>query len=343
MNAYLANSRLLFPVSRRKLSMLLCLLFLACNASANLNFDENIRLYTSDQVGFRIDEAEKALHKVFSESKPVVLFIHGRGDEPKKSLDKTGFIVSSFGVEGQAVKKLESQYGVKVLMFSWDSKRGGFGPIGLKDRKRPLSKMAESAKALNLVLEKVKVYRGGVSPFPFMLHAHSMGTIVLETLVEAKSAWVSERPVFSSVLLTSADADNLGHATWISKIASVERVWVTINKDDNVLEDSKKSRKDPKAVALGLNTGPDLAGNAIYVDITGLSSKQNEPLKVHECFNTWGMHEQVNVRNFFDSIFAGRRPEFTPENSTEIIPGRRFALKFHRDPNDPRFFKPDGK
>ena len=75
-------------------------------------FDSNYPLYVRDGSKFGFDDVDKALDRVYSTGKPVVMFIHGRGNEPNKSLDKATF------VEGGAVRKIEDLYYASFLMFN---------------------------------------------------------------------------------------------------------------------------------------------------------------------------------------------------------------------------------
>ena len=109
-------------------------------------FDSNYPLYVRDGSKFGFDDVDKALDRVYSTGKPVVMFIHGRGNEPNKSLDKATF------VEGGAVRKIEDHYNATVLMFNWDSQ------AFLYDRSKPLSKMKQSADSLAIVLAKMWTY-----------------------------------------------------------------------------------------------------------------------------------------------------------------------------------------
>ena len=95
-----------------------------------------------------MSQVDLVLDKILPKSGPTILFVHGRGNEPKKSL-KGGLFV-----QGLAVHKLETDYGANVIMFNWDSKRGN----GLKDRSRPLSKMEDAANSFSVVLQGIRSY-----------------------------------------------------------------------------------------------------------------------------------------------------------------------------------------
>ena len=98
-----------------KFAIIISSFLLATSALAKLNFSRDYPLYLSDQSRYTHAQVETALDRAFSYQKPVVLFVHGRGNEPEKSLNGGTY------VEGNAVHKIEQQYDVKVVMFNWDS------------------------------------------------------------------------------------------------------------------------------------------------------------------------------------------------------------------------------
>lgn len=307
--------------------------------SNELSFDPEKRLYTTDNVGHSINRLPELLDKVLNESKSVILFVHGRGDEPEKSMIGTGMIVSNF-VEGKAFRKLEEGYSANVLMFNWDSKRKGKGPIGLKDRSRPLSNMPIAARELASVLRGIKqYYEDKPNAKRMVLIAHSMGTIVVENIVKNQGGWVSNRPLFSNILLSSSDADDLNHKEWVEKISAIEKVYITVNVDDGTLIESTDERPEG-AIALGLEPGAKLADKAIYVDITGLGKEKegkDKKTEAHELFHKKSMHKQIHVCNFYHQVLTGQSVILNDENSTEIIPRQRYKLTFARNGQDDCF------
>lgn len=292
----------------------------------SLRYSANTPLYTSDAKAHRIAELPDLLDQLFASGKPVIVFVHGRGDEPQKSLKGGKY------VEGKAVHKLEKQYDARVLMFNWDSK------ATLWDRTKPLSHMKEAANNLKSVLDWIKEYRAHkYQDRPLVLLAHSMGAIVVQTVV-SEYGWPASNPrMFSNVVLTGADADNKGHEKWLGKISAVENVYVSVNYDDNILKKSDDDR--PKGVLpLGRNPGPTLAKQTFYVDITDLSDRHGKKTDRHEVFNKRGMHAQVHVCRLFDTMLKGHEPVFSNANVVKVaVPKQRYALKFERNENDPCF------
>lgn len=263
-------------------------------------FNSNYPLYVRDGSKFGYEEVDKALDRVYSTGKPVVMFIHGRGNEPNKSLDKATF------VEGGAVRKIEEQYNATVLMFNWDSQ------AFLYDRSKPLSKMKQSADSLSIVLSKMWNY---FEAHPKLkrpsLIAHSMGSIVVETYVK-KFGWLAnaDKALFSRIFFTSPDADNLNHWVWLTEIGRNEKVYLSVNKSDDILEKSNDER-DNGAKPLGLKPILPYAENITYLDITSVGGG------MHESYNKSNMKSQAFFCQIFDRIIKGTDPRLSAKNTTK--------------------------
>lgn len=272
------------------------------DSKKKLSYSAAHPLYLSDQSRYEYSQVNQALDKAFSYKKPVLFFIHGRGNEPNKSLNGGTF------VEGNAVHKLEEQYGVKVVMFNWESE------AFLKDRTKPLSHMAEAAASLQKVLISIESYLKANPNKKISLLAQSMGSIVVQTNIE-KYGWSFKKKIFSNVILTSPDANNVNHHKWLDKISNVEKVYVSINKDDDILEQSTDER--PKGVsALGLNPVKPYAAAATYLDLTKMGSKAGQATGVHEVFNKPNMKGQRNVCEIFQALLSSDVPNLSKSVTT---------------------------
>jgi len=106
-----------------------------------LKFNSQTPLYTSDASPWRLDQLSDVLDQLSARSKPIVIFVHGRGKEPNKSLKGASFI------KGLAVPKIEVGYDVSVLLFSWDS---AFPGVAFLDRSRALARRCRHAGASDL-------------------------------------------------------------------------------------------------------------------------------------------------------------------------------------------------
>src|ERR1051326_1842550 len=283
-----------------------------------IKYYERFLVYTSDTRGFEATGLKPLFDRLLRGDRPIILFVHGRGKEPAKSLAGAGFFAGLGGVEGKAVAKLEA-YGATVVMFSWDSQRSGFLFFGLTDRERALGNTSEGASRFGRVLGVfdqaiAEARQAGITPPSVTLLAHSMGTIVLQRFVEINNGWrpSASGALFTNVILSSADADNLGHAAWVEKIAAVERVFITVNRNDDTLVRSHEGRQ-PTAVALGLDPGELLSEAATYALIS---------INAHEIFTKRTDHQEIST--FFAAAFEGRE---IPLGDPLPAPGRRFRLR----------------
>ena len=144
-----------------------------------IKYDERFLVYTSDTRGFEATGLKPLFDRLLRSDRPIILFVHGRGKEPAKSLAGAGFFAGLGGVEGKAVAKLEA-YGATVVMFSWDSQRSGFLFFGLTDRERALGNTSEGASRFGRVLGVfdqaiAEARQAGITPPSVTLLAHSMG------------------------------------------------------------------------------------------------------------------------------------------------------------------------
>ena len=113
--------------------------------------------------------------------------MHGRGDEPAKSLRGGRF------TKGLAVHKIELGYEASVLMFNWDS---AFQNPFVFDRTRPLKHVAAAGKSLAALMVALRAWRKAHPDHPApVLLVHSMGSIVLQHAVEA-GGWLSGEAIF---------------------------------------------------------------------------------------------------------------------------------------------------
>jgi esterase/lipase superfamily enzyme len=305
-----------------KIIVILSSLFFATTALAKLKFSSDYPLYLSDESRYGYTQVEAALDRAFSYKKPVVLFVHGRGNEPEKSLNGGTF------VEGNAVHKLEQQYGVKVVMFNWESS------AFLYDRDKPLKRTPAAAASFKKILAKVSSYMRANRDKKITLLAHSMGSIVLQKYIQTYG-WEYGSSIFSSVVFTSPDADNKNHNVWLDKVAKVEKVYVTINKDDDILEKSTDAR-DKGVFALGLVPVKPLSAKATYLDLSKMGTSIGSETGQHEVFNKEGLKDQKNVCDVLDALITSASPSVATATVATSIAGY-LNFKYKRDQNAPCF------
>lgn len=268
---------------------------------SKLKFNAATPLYTSDAKAWRIDQLSEVLSVLQASGKPVVFFVHGRGKEPNKSLSGATF------TEGLAVHKIERGYDVRVLMLNWDS---AFRGLNWYDREVPLSHTEAGGLMLGQTLAALQKFEtanpGSTRP---ALLIHSMGSIVVQRAIEG-GYWPAVSGLFSAVLFSEPDADDVGHASWLDSLAQRERTFVTQNRDDHVLHRSTDARP-VGAQALGLGTSQPLASHAIYVDLSSMGpiGKKDDD---HEVFGKGAMNGQLYVCQFFMQVLTGQTVVLDP-------------------------------
>lgn len=295
-----------------------------------LKFNPDTPLYASDERAWALSDTAAALDATYARGKPVVIFVHGRGKEPEKSLRGGRF------VKGLAVHKIERGYDVSVLMFNWDSAFPGFlvydRTAALKGAQNALPAFATFLEHLGAYLSK---HPGYAKP---ALLVHSMGSIVLQHTLEA-SKWQAGR-LFAYAVLSEPDADDIDHANWLTALGNLETTFITMNRDDRVLQRSTDDRP-PGARALGLDTDQPLAVNVKYIDLTNmgpLGAKDDD----HEVFGKGAMNGQIYACQFFTQAIRGEPVELdTATNVESVSRGVVYKLKSRTDPGAACLVPPD--
>ncbi|MEI7869531.1 MAG: alpha/beta hydrolase [Candidatus Methylumidiphilus sp.] len=269
---------------KKVLGICICLSMFWLSACSTSSFDPAKRLVIAPAERIPISSIDQVLGGLFEHKKPFVLYVHGRGDEPKKT------------EQGKILEKLEQQYGVKVLMFNWDSK----AKFVLS---RPVAHADEAAPYLSDVVAKIINYRKlhqEARSIPISLLVHSMGNIVLQQAID-KDLKLSESdgPLFMNILMTGSDADAEGHNLWVEKLSAKGEIMITINKQDGTLSWSKH---DSGKTPLGINPKEPLAKNAHYLNVTGLVGK------THRLFQKGRQHGQISICLILTSMLRSETP-----------------------------------
>ncbi|OWQ45756.1 hypothetical protein CDL60_17995 [Roseateles noduli] len=275
---------------------------------SKLKFNAETPLYTSDGKAWHMQDFPVVMAHLVSLNRPIVVFVHGRGKEPGKSLFGATF------TQGLAVHKIERGYDVSVLMFNWDSAFNGFNFL---DREVPLSHTPAGGESLGRLLHQLKQFqvdKPGVRK-PSLL-VHSMGSIVVQCAVQ-NGQWPDSENLFSTVLFSQPDADDKGHSAWLDELAKREKTYLTLNADDHVLRRSTDARPDGTH-ALGLGTQEPLAPHAKYVDISLMGSigKKDED---HEVFGKGAMNGQIHLCRFFTEVLLGETVVLDPTINVESV------------------------
>lgn len=271
--------------------------------SACSSFDRTKRLVIAPAETKPISSIDSVLQDLYAERKPLLIYIHGRGNEPKKSR-KEGILES-----------LEKEYDVKVLMFNWDSKAFLLS--------RPVEKAHEGAPYFTEVVKKIIEFRENneeAKTIPISLLVHSMGNIVLRKAIETDLTLVDpDGELFTNILMTGSDEDAEDHNKWLEKLKAKGIIMVTINKNDFTL---KHSGHDDGKSPLGINLAEPIASNAYYLDMTGLVGN------VHRIFQKGGQHSNDAICRLITSMVRSESPNINSNliaetNGKILIPSKK--------------------
>jgi hypothetical protein len=239
---------------------------------------------------YHSNQVREAVAKAMATKNPIVLFIHGRGDEPKKSMKGNSPLTLSywFDSRGEAVRKLEGAYGVTVMLFSWDSRRStGTLNVNFVGRCRPLAKAMDGAERLRIVIDELMRIPPSERP-KIVLLAHSMGTWVVKNYVEERHEGFPPG-LFTNVILSSADVDNVRHDKWVAPLTETAKVYITTNSTDPTLAWAESSCRMWGVKPMGVDTRLVQVPGVRYVDFSGT--------KAHEIFDP---HHK-----FYDAVLKG--------------------------------------
>jgi len=304
--------------------VIIAVILLTATVGVCQSYDSTKLVYSSDRTGYDEHSLSTAFGSALDKSKPVVLFVHGRGNEPSKSLTGTGFILRLVNITGSAVQKLETTYGVTVILFSWDSDRERTWRFwDFSDRRRPLANSIGAGEhRVEKVIRALLSAKNKVSKQQrVILLTHSMGSIVVKNYVQKHGF---PKGIFDNVILSSADVDNLDHKQWVDKIGAQTKLFITVNPHDWVLNESTDARPEG-ALPLGLYPGNDLSLKASYVELN-VSSEDKKPLEAHEVFYREKWKGFEHVQQFFQRVFSGGQPSFEYGKDVETNWSNRYRL-----------------
>ncbi|MFG6468487.1 alpha/beta hydrolase [Roseateles sp. BYS87W] len=191
---------------------------------------------------------------------PAVLFVHGRGKEPTKSVyGQTGI------ASGRALQHLTDR-GLRPWMFNWDSAADGL------DRSCPLAKTDDAVDPFWQLLQFHAALRAQQPALPRpVLLVHSMGAIVLQKVIQ-QHGWPATAPgdrLFERIVFSEPDADERDHVRWLTRLAQREEVWVTWNRGDVTLNFATDAREAGEgALGLGVPYNRPLAPGVRYLDLS---------------------------------------------------------------------------
>lgn len=232
----------------------------------------------------------EALAKECSKKKKnCVFYIHGYNKPFAETLDQ-GWLI-------------QERYGVEVVVFSWPSNTGGLPPVEYRAARRIAQ---ASFGALDSLLEKFGRYlTEWMKPLDekdllkcqvtINLMTHSLGAYLFENYVLSQ-AYQAETRLFTNVVLSEPDVNNIDHTKWVDKIVTGQRVFSTINENDKILSWSE-TVNPPR---LGKTLANLVSTKAQYFDFTLGKNVGNK----HQL---WGEVKNTTVKAFFDAVLNGRR------------------------------------
>lgn len=247
-------------------------------------------------------------------SKPFVFFISGRGQHPSKEL------------EHKLLPKIEQQYGVTAVMFTWPS---WCGP-----RCFPQQKALESSNALLDILQIVEsLKQEDKVDRPYALLTHSMGAFVLQGLTNLS---INELPgdLFDNIIVSAAAVQNKDHKNWINKINFGLQIYITANQNDKSLRclESDIGGFGPSVIFCRKFKLPERLGrwgvtNASNDNTSTKAIYLGYPEGLGKTHRYYINQEKKapKVFNFYSQVFQGKSVQLG--DYEEVIPTRVYKLK----------------
>lgn len=264
-------------VLRRAASVLcvICIAFSWSTAGARekLTYDAMrplLSLHTSSRSHTEI-EIDEVLRELFTSdtgnvAKPLVVYVHGRGHEPKKSFED-----SILGSSNRIIEKIE-QSGVLVIGVNWNSKPNPFAPIC----SRPFDRAISAGPLLNRVVVSLAAHRDAHPDLwrgrKVVLLVHSMGGFVLRSAMEQHGGDEAMTQLFDIRVISQSDVPLDNHAQWMPSQPAYT-TYVLSNPGDSTLARStrcdKKGRPEtgPRLGTLSLSESSVLAPGVTYIQL----------------------------------------------------------------------------
>lgn len=266
-------------------------------------------LYTLPAKQFSVDQTEQALtplieaiHDTATPADNLIVYIHGRGRHPEKSLKRI-------------IPRLEREYKAKVLMFNWPShapKRWSY----------PKAKAIAAAQEFNTLLQTIAKMRqqGQFDGIKTTLFAHSMGNYIVKSAVENYP--IPKQQLFDVIVLNAADVSSFGHASWVVKMKFAKRVYITFNLKDRMLALSSIRNLAPRLGQTVYSIQGEvlpLAPKAIYIDTSETHVNHSYFLRYKK--------RNVYVSQFYEDALNGRDARMRlRKNAHTIVAGRIYTL-----------------
>ncbi len=249
-------------------------------ASSCSSYDARYKLVLAPDTKMALDaDTVDAVLEQISETsdRPIVLFVHGRGNEPEKSIARN------------ALAAIEARHDVRVIMFNWDS---------FCLTCRPVAHAADAAPDLAYLLGAIAESRrdGNAGSNKLILLTHSMGSIVLQHAVADSRFDQLPDDMFDAIVLASSDSDADGHAGWLERLSRLApATYVTVNPRDWILGLSGRDKRLGNRVPNGERAGPPVR----YI------VAESEDLTLHRLFNNGNLAGCGNLSRIVDAAIRG--------------------------------------
>lgn len=276
-------------------------------AKENLKFDATRPLLTRHSTLRKHAESElnAVLEDLFAEdagvtAKPLVVYVHGRGHEPKKSFDD-----SILGTKNRVIEKIE-QRGVLVLGVGWDSAPSLVHP----SCSRPIDRASAAGPLFARTVHALVAHRAGHEELwrnrKVILLVHSMGGFVLRDAMERPGVPADIAALFDTRIISESDVPAADHLKWIPSSAS-GHTYVVTNPRDGILARSTRCDK-----AGGPDTGPrlgTLAAVNVQPSLVNVTYIQLAAGKRHRVFTKGGADKNPFVCRVMGKLLTGADPE----------------------------------
>ncbi|MEJ2790545.1 MULTISPECIES: alpha/beta hydrolase [unclassified Pseudoxanthomonas] len=250
----------------------------------------------------------------------IVLYVHGRGNEPKKSFQDTMF------TSGFVLKKLERQ-NVSVLGYNWKSK---IKPMRLCDR--PVAEARSGAKGLRRLIADLDRHKRANDPRwkgrRVVLLAHSMGGIVVAEAMQDPATSQVAKDLFDIIIVSASDEPVQGHVAWQERMPE-GKVYVLSNPGDRFLRRSMACEKGGAATRLGLisasETSVPRSATTTYIEVPAGNR--------HRYISRGAQEGNPNTCAVVTTLLRGNQPTLA---ATWRIGGgpARFSIPAGKDPRD---------
>lgn len=244
---------------------------------------------------FPVSEREQAIRLAFeqiqsTDSKSLIVFVHGRGRHPEKS-------------RKNIIPYLSEEYNAIVLTFNWHGSFNG-GIFGF-----PRQEAFESADEFRRVIHSIYIIRKELDvgkEAPITLLSHSMGAFVLQRYSEILSSNGDSIPqgLFDQVVFSAAAAPEKGHSRWLSKFSNSAPTHILVNRKDIMLKQAA-IKTGSSRLGRAVIDPSRLANRARYIDVTQTGVN-------HGYFINGRKSDQNNnraLKGFFRSVLAGKDPD----------------------------------